>query len=59
MGGIYEVRRCDGFSAMIHIPSFIKTGSGIENLMGRIHRHTDSTVIAYAYFYFSKIKKVG
>jgi hypothetical protein len=26
--------------AMIYIPSFIKTGSGIQKLMGRIHIQT-------------------
>jgi hypothetical protein len=32
--------------AMIHIPSFMKIGSGIQKLIGKIHRHTDSMVIA-------------
>jgi hypothetical protein len=27
---------------MIYIPSFIKIGSDIQKLMGRIHRRTDS-----------------
>jgi hypothetical protein len=27
---------------MIYIPSFIKTGSGIQDLIRGIHRHTDS-----------------
>jgi hypothetical protein len=40
--------------AMIYVPSFIKIGSGIQKLIRRIHRHTDSTVISYAYFYFFK-----
>jgi hypothetical protein len=33
-----------GSGAMIYISSFVKTGSGIRNLMGGIHghRHTDS-----------------
>jgi hypothetical protein len=35
MGGIYEM----GSGAMIYIPSFIKTGSGIQKLIGGIHRH--------------------
>jgi hypothetical protein len=35
-----------GSNAMIYIPSFIKTGSAIQKLMGGIHRHTDSMVIA-------------
>jgi hypothetical protein len=30
----------------IHIPSFIKIGSGIQKLTGGIHRHTDNMVIA-------------
>jgi hypothetical protein len=28
--------------AMIYIPSFIKIVSDIQNLIGEIHRHTDS-----------------
>jgi hypothetical protein len=43
-----------GSDAMIHIPSFIKIGLGIQKLMGRIHRHTDSMVITEVYFHFSK-----
>jgi hypothetical protein len=35
-----------GSGAMIHIPSFIKMGSGIQKLIGRLHRHTDSMEIA-------------
>jgi hypothetical protein len=40
-----------GSGAMICIPSFIKIGSGIKNLMGeymdiQIHRQTDSMEIA-------------
>jgi hypothetical protein len=31
--------------AMIYIPSFIKIVSGIEKLIGRIHRHAESKVI--------------
>jgi hypothetical protein len=27
--------------AMIYIPSFVKTGSGIRKLLGRMHRQTD------------------
>jgi hypothetical protein len=34
-----------GSDAMIYIPSFIKIGSGIQNLIWGIHRHTDSKVI--------------
>jgi hypothetical protein len=35
-----------GSGAVIYIPSFIKTGSGIQKLIGGIHRHTDSMEIA-------------
>jgi hypothetical protein len=31
-----------GSVAMIYIPSFIKIGSGIQKLVGGIHRHTDT-----------------
>jgi hypothetical protein len=34
-----------GSGAMIHMPSFIKIGSGIQKLIRGIHRHTDSMVI--------------
>jgi hypothetical protein len=35
---------------MIYIPSFIKTGSGNQNLMlgGKLLRYTESNVISYA-----------
>jgi hypothetical protein len=36
-----------GSGAMIYMPSFIKTGSGIQKLMGGGgHRHTESMEIA-------------
>jgi hypothetical protein len=36
-----------GSGAMIYIPSFIKTGSAIQTLMGRgEYRHTNSMVIS-------------
>jgi hypothetical protein len=35
-----------GSGVMIYIPSFIKTGSGIQKLIRRIHRHTEATGIA-------------
>jgi hypothetical protein len=35
-----------GSGAMIYIPIFIKTGSGVHRLIGGIHRHTDNTKIA-------------
>jgi hypothetical protein len=64
MGGIYEYAVQMGSGAMIYIPSFIKTGSGIQKLMeggGGIHRETDTgtMVTSKAYFYFFKIRKVG
>jgi hypothetical protein len=31
-----------GLVAMIYLPSLIKTGSGIPNLIGGIHRHSDT-----------------
>jgi hypothetical protein len=48
-----------GSSAMIYIPSLIKTDSAIEQLMGgwEVHRHTDGMVIALAYFIVSKSGK--
>jgi hypothetical protein len=45
-----------GSGATKYIPGFIKIGSGIQKLM---HRHTDSIVISWVYFYFFKIRKVG
>jgi hypothetical protein len=43
-----------GSSVMIYITNFIKIGSGIQTLIwgGGAHRHTDSMVSSYAYFYF-------
>jgi hypothetical protein len=35
-----------GSGAMIYIPIFIETGSGIQKLIGRIHSPTDSMVMA-------------
>jgi hypothetical protein len=31
-----------GSGAMIYIPNFVKINSGIKNLIGGIHRHTDN-----------------
>jgi hypothetical protein len=42
-----------GSGEIIYIQSFIKIGSGIQNLMGGgggTHRHTDSTEIAKVFF---------
>jgi hypothetical protein len=46
-----------GSGGMIYIPNFIVIGSGIQKLIGGIHRHTGSKVISYAYFYLFKIRK--
>jgi hypothetical protein len=35
-----------GSGAMIHIPSYIKTGLAIQKLVRGKHRHTDSTAIS-------------
>jgi hypothetical protein len=40
-----------GSGVVIYILSFVKIGSGIHKLIAGIHRHTDSMVIAQAYFY--------
>jgi hypothetical protein len=32
--------------AVIYVPSFIKIGSGVHNLIGEIYTHTDSNVIS-------------
>jgi hypothetical protein len=37
-----------GSGAMIYIPSFIKTGSAIQKLIGEIHRHTGSMAIFFS-----------
>jgi hypothetical protein len=44
--------------AIIYIPSFIKIGSAIQNLIWRIHKHTKSMEITQTYIHFSKIRKV-
>jgi hypothetical protein len=33
-----------GSSDIIHITSFIKTGSGTQKFIGRIYRHTDREI---------------
>jgi hypothetical protein len=42
-----------------YIPSFIKTGSGIQKLMGEIHRHAESMVISEPTFILFEVWKVG
>jgi hypothetical protein len=34
-----------GSVIMIHMPSFMKTGLGIQKIIGEIHRHTGSVEI--------------
>jgi putative component of toxin-antitoxin plasmid stabilization module len=48
MGGIFELAVEMGSGAVIYVPSFMKTGSGIQKLMGGggIHIHTDSNAIS-------------
>jgi hypothetical protein len=53
-----------GSGAVIYIPSFIKIGSGIQKLIGGIHRHTNihahrqqRDLISLLYFF--KIRKLG
>jgi hypothetical protein len=46
--------------AVIYIPSFIKTGSDVQKLIGGIHRHTHGQqrdLISVLHFF--KIRKVG
>jgi hypothetical protein len=35
-----------GSGAVLHMPSFINSDSGIQKLKGGIHRNTDSMVIS-------------
>jgi hypothetical protein len=49
-----------GLGAVIYVPSFIKIGSGVQKLIGGIHRHThrqQRDLISLLYFF--KIGKVG
>jgi hypothetical protein len=59
MGGIYKYIVEMGSSGTIYVPSFIRTGSGIQKLIAGIHRHRDGKVISLAYFYFFKIRTVS
>jgi hypothetical protein len=54
----YAVEMGSGAMIYVYIPNFIKICSDIQKLMGGIHRHTDSMVIASC-FHFFKIRKVG
>jgi hypothetical protein len=57
LGGIYKYTAEVGSGAIIYIPSFIKTGSSIQKLIGGgIHRHVDNMLISSAYFYLFKYR---
>jgi hypothetical protein len=44
----YAVERDSG--AMIYIPGFIKTGSGIPEVIGRIHRQQGDNISLFLFF---------
>jgi hypothetical protein len=46
MGAIYELRHEFGSDALIYPLSFIKFGSGIQKLIGGIHKDPNSMVMA-------------
>jgi hypothetical protein len=47
-----------GSGAVIYIPGFIKIGSGVQKLIGGIHRHTHTekqrNLITLLYFFLNK-----
>jgi hypothetical protein len=45
-----------GSGAVIYVPSFIKIGSGVQKLIGRIHRQQGDVI---SLLYLFKIRKVG
>jgi hypothetical protein len=45
-----------GSGSMIYIPSFIKIGSGIQKLIGGIHRQHGDLISLLSFFF--KIRKV-
>jgi hypothetical protein len=47
-----------GSGAMIYVPGFIKIGSGVQNLIERIHTHRQQRDLI-SLLYFFKIRKVG
>jgi hypothetical protein len=49
-----------GSGGMIYIPSFMKIGSGVQNLLGGdIHADANSKTITLAYCYSLKVSKAG
>jgi hypothetical protein len=50
-----------GSGAVLYVPSFIKIGSGVQKLIGKIRRHTNRQqrdLISLFYFHFT-LRKVG
>jgi hypothetical protein len=45
-----------GSGAMIHIPSFIKIGSGIQTLIGGIHRQHGDLISLLLFFQNRKVR---
>jgi hypothetical protein len=43
-----------GSGAVIYVPSFIKIGSGIQKLMGGIHRQQHDLISLFCFFKISK-----
>jgi hypothetical protein len=59
MGGILNWAVEMGSGAVIYVPSFIKIGSGVQKLIGGIHRHTHRQQRdLISLLYFLKIRKV-
>jgi hypothetical protein len=46
MGGIYVLHHC----AVMYIPSFLKIGSGIQELIGGIHRQHEDRISLHSFF---------
>jgi hypothetical protein len=46
MGGTYEVAVEMGSGVTMYIPNFMNIGSDLRKLIGGIHKHTESKVIA-------------
>jgi hypothetical protein len=45
-----------GSGAVVHVPSVIKIGSGVQKLIGGIHRQQRDLISLH---YFLKIRKLG
>jgi hypothetical protein len=50
MGGIYEAAVVMGSGAMIYIPRFIKSDSGIQKSTGGIHRQHGNRISLFSFF---------